>query len=48
MAILAFMRSVNDDQGNVWQWYPSISVDGGGNFVIAWEDERNGDYDYDI
>ena len=32
---------VNDDQGCSNQWYPIISVDGSGNFVIVWQDERN-------
>ncbi len=32
---------VNDDQGSIYQWTPSISTDGSGNFIIAWEDDRN-------
>ena len=36
---------VNDDPGSAGQYYPSISTDGSGNFVITWTDERNGDYD---
>jgi len=36
---------VNDDQGSAGQYYPSISTDGSGNFVITWSDARNGDYD---
>ena len=33
---------VNDDQGSSWQYYPSISADGSGNFIITWEDGRSG------
>ena len=33
----------NDDSGSAHQWYPAIAMDGVGNFVIAWEDYRNGD-----
>nr|NQU93345.1 T9SS type A sorting domain-containing protein [Bacteroidota bacterium] len=36
---------MNDDGGNTYQQYPAISIDESGNFVIAWEDERNGDWD---
>ncbi|MFZ5515210.1 MAG: T9SS type A sorting domain-containing protein [Candidatus Zhuqueibacterota bacterium] len=36
---------VNDDTGGYYQIYPSIAMDGSGNFVIAWEDDRNGDWD---
>jgi hypothetical protein len=36
---------VNDDQKSAYQWPPSVSTDGSGNFVIAWEDGRNGDAD---
>jgi hypothetical protein len=36
---------VNDDTLTVYQWAPSISMDRSGNFVIAWEDFRNGNYD---
>ena len=34
---------VNDMQGSSDQFYPSISLDGKGNFVIAWSDGRNED-----
>ena len=34
----------NDDAGTEWQGSPSIAMDGSGNFVIVWEDERNGGY----
>jgi len=33
---------INDDFGSALQWRPSISSDGPGNFIIVWEDERNG------
>ncbi len=36
---------VNDEQGNAYQWAPAISTDGSGNFVITWQDGRNGDRD---
>ena len=36
---------VNDDVGNSYQQFPDISVDTNGNFIIVWEDNRNGDYD---
>ncbi|NOX38732.1 MAG: hypothetical protein GXO78_14475, partial [Calditrichaeota bacterium] len=36
---------INDDIGNAWQEYPSISMDVIGNFVVVWEDYRNGDWD---
>jgi hypothetical protein len=36
---------VNDNQIGVDQHNPAISVDGSGNFVITWKDQRNGDSD---
>jgi hypothetical protein len=36
---------VNDDVGSAWQWFPDIAMDGSGNFVIAWQDARNGNWD---
>lgn len=33
---------VNDDTGSPRQEFPAIAVDGGGNFVVVWEDGRNG------
>jgi len=36
---------VNDDQESSSQWCPSMAVDGSGNFVIVWQDERHGDDD---
>jgi hypothetical protein len=38
-------RKVNDDTGDEHQRYPSIAMDGQGNFVIVWEDWRNGNHD---
>lgn len=32
---------VNDDTGKSDQYYPEIAMDGNGNFVIIWEDQRN-------
>ena len=36
---------VNDDPGTSSQYYPSIAMDNSGNFVITWQDYRNGNYD---
>jgi len=36
---------VNDDSSSSWQWYPAIAADPSGNFVVVWEDYRNGDPD---
>jgi hypothetical protein len=36
---------VNDDIGNSYQESPAISMDESGNFVIVWEDKRNGNSD---
>lgn len=35
----------NDDTGTASQENPSLAVDADGNIYVAWEDERNGDYD---
>ena len=35
----------NDDTGTVDQYFPSIAMNDFGNFVIAWKDLRNGNYD---
>ena len=35
----------NNDAGTAWQEYPSIAMDGSGNFVIVWQDYRNGNWD---
>ncbi len=39
---------VNDDAGSMHQKLPSISMDGVGNFVIVWQDNRYGQYNTDI
>jgi len=39
---------VNDDSGASYQCFPSVSTDLNGDFVICWEDWRNGEWDYDI
>jgi hypothetical protein len=36
---------VNDDTGTADQQYPAIALDDSGNFVITWQDLRNGNYD---
>jgi hypothetical protein len=36
---------VNDDVGYTSQSYSAIAMDGSGNFVITWEDQRNGNSD---
>jgi len=36
---------VNDDVGSSFQRFPSAAMDNIGNFVVAWNDERNGNYD---
>lgn len=36
---------VNDDTGMEEQWYQSIAIGNSGNFVIAWQDYRNGNWD---
>ncbi|MDI6766743.1 MAG: T9SS type A sorting domain-containing protein [Bacteroidota bacterium] len=38
----------NDDVGTAHQFDASIAMDGSGNFVIVWDDRRNGDLDPDI
>ena len=38
-------QKANDDFGTEEQRYPSISMDGAGNFVTVWEDLRNGSLD---
>jgi len=39
---------VNDDAGSMNQVVSSISMDGVGNFVIVWQDDRYGQTDHDI
>ncbi len=36
---------VNDDTAWNYQQYPAIAVGFDGNFIITWEDDRNGDWD---
>ncbi len=36
---------VNDDTGNTYQEQPSLAVDANDDFVIAWHDNRNGEWD---
>jgi hypothetical protein len=36
---------VNDDAGTNFQFYPTISMDATGNFVIVWQDFRNINWD---
>ena len=36
---------VNDDTGNTDQTSPDIAVDTNGNFIITWQDNRDGDWD---
>ena len=47
-AALGVNIKVNTDTSNANQDYPSISMDGAGNFVVAWDDTRNNNYDVDI
>ena len=39
---------VNDDAGTSYQWFPAIAMGDSGDFVIMWEDRRNGGDDPDI
>jgi hypothetical protein len=36
---------VNNDTGTAVQGIPAIAIDGSGNFIVAWEDYRNGNWD---
>lgn len=36
---------VNDDVGSFIQYYPAVTADNSGNFVITWMDNRDGNYD---
>ena len=38
---------VNDNVESAWTYFPSISADSNGNFIITWADDRC-DWDYDI
>lgn len=35
---------VNDDAGNTDQTNPAIAIDTSGNFIVIWQDNRNGDW----
>ena len=39
---------VNDDTGTMHQKIPAVSMDGSGNFVVVWQDNRYGEYNPDI
>ncbi len=47
-AVLGVNTKANDDTGTAEQYFSSIAMDGSGNFVVVWMDDRNGNYDYDI
>ncbi len=47
-AALGTNIKVNDDAGSMHQKIPTISMDGVGNFVIVWQDERYGQTNPDI
>jgi hypothetical protein len=36
---------VSDNSGTTTQSAPAVEIDGNGNFVVLWQDTRNGDYD---
>jgi hypothetical protein len=36
---------VNDDVGTTHQYSPAVAMDNSGNFVVTWQDLRNGNYD---
>jgi hypothetical protein len=36
---------VNDDSGDAFQEYPDIAINDSGNFVLTWQDLRQGNYD---
>jgi hypothetical protein len=36
---------VNDDMGTFYQYFPLVAMDDNANFVITWQDYRNGNYD---
>jgi hypothetical protein len=39
---------VNDDTGTAYQLYPVVAIDSSDDFVIAWQDHRNGSSNPDI
>ena len=47
-APLGANTKVNDDAGSMHQKLPSISMDGAGNIVIVWQDDRYGQTNHDI
>ncbi|MGD0591596.1 MAG: FG-GAP-like repeat-containing protein [Bacteroidota bacterium] len=44
-AFLGSNVKVNSDVNTASQWAPSVGMDGYNNSIIAWEDQRNGNYD---
>jgi hypothetical protein len=42
---LGVNTKVNDDAGTAFQFYPTISMDAVGNFVVVWQDFRNINWD---
>ena len=36
---------VNDDTGSSYQGHPDVAMSSEGNFIVVWEDKRNGDSD---
>jgi hypothetical protein len=44
-AFLGSNVKVNSDVNTASQWAPSVGMDGNSNSIIAWEDQRNGNYD---
>jgi len=43
--ITDFQVNENTGASTAWQWHPSVAIDGSGNYIITWEDYRNGDSD---
>jgi hypothetical protein len=43
--LLGVNFKVNDDAGDTEQVSPAIAIDSSGNFIIIWQDNRNGDWD---
>ena len=44
-APLGSMFRVSDGPQNVWRQLSAIAMDGSGNFIVTWQDERDGHYD---
>jgi len=36
---------VSSDTGTAQRWYPAVGVDGSGNAIVVWNDDRNGNGD---